>query len=192
MLEHFMYYFRADLTVQSTGNFYKDLISQLGGYTFGKGLIRFFTYDSIPDWMERVREAFPWVRQKYRLFAFDWLGIIYGISKDWKGKETLLVFDITDDDCICTDVSPLDWLDRYIPWKPDEFLRLDLYREWFQRTNQPLKFQDCVSLKIPLDYGGELELDNMELCDMDVYWAVFTAFRNAKQGEKNRRKHGPM
>lgn len=191
MLEHFMRFFRVERTVSSTGNFYQDVISQLGGRTYGKGLLRFFRKEDVPDWMERVRDAFPWVRQQYRLLAFDWLGIIYGIGQNDQGQDVVLVFDLLSDEFTCSDVDPLEWLDRYIPGAPDDSLDYDLYREWFYRTKQPLQFQDCVSLKIPLDYGGKMELDNMEICDMDVYWAVFTAFRNAKQGEENRRNGPP-
>ena len=45
MLEHFMRFFRIERTVYSTGNFYQDIISQLGGRTYGKGLLRFFRND---------------------------------------------------------------------------------------------------------------------------------------------------
>ena len=94
MLEHFMRFFRVERTVSSTGNFYQDVISQLGGRTYGKGLLRFFKEEDVPDWMERVRDAFPWVRQQYRLLAFDWLGIIYGIGQNDQDQDVVLVFDL--------------------------------------------------------------------------------------------------
>ena len=188
MLEHFMHYFRVERTVYSTGDFYNDVISQLGGRTYAKGLLRSFRYEDLPDWMERVKDAFPGIKQEYRLLAFDWLGNIFGVGQNDKGKEVVLVFDLMDDFYFRSNLDPCEWLDRYIPWNPEDHLHLDLYREWYNRTKQPLRFQDAVSLKTPLDYGGELNMDNLELCDMDVYWAVFTAFRNWKEGLENRRK----
>jgi hypothetical protein len=59
-----------------------------------------------------------------------------------------------------------------------------------RKTKQPVKYTDVVSIKTPVDYGGKFDVDNMEICDMEVYWAVYTAFRNSREGEERRRR-GP-
>ena len=83
-----------------------------------------------------------------------------------------------------------EFLDVAIPKNAKDYLNEDFYKKWVRKTKQPVKYTDCVSVKKPLDYGGEPNMDNMEICDMEVYWTVFTAFRNSREGEEKRRR-GP-
>ena len=190
MFEKFFRCFGEKGQFQTSGDLYRDIITQLGGKTYGKGLISFFAPEEIPLWTENIKEAFPWFQRAFRPFAYDWQGCVHTAYITAGGNEVPVIFNVGTDEIHYAPCTLQDYLDKMIPAHVDGTLAAGFFKKWSRHSKQSLKRNECVSYRIPLDYGGKDVFDNMEISDMDVYWTVLTAFRNAKQGEENRRK-GP-
>lgn len=192
MLERFLRFFGSKERFEYTGDLYKDFLRQFGGRSFGNGLFNVFPPEAIAEWTQTVRDAFPWIESSFQIFGYDWLGRIRALAYSPKGIEVVLTFDVGAD---TVDWIPADfaaWLEREVPDRTNRCLNDKLYRKWVRKTLQPIEnTTDCISLKFPLDYSGKMELENMELSDMDVYWTVLTSFRNSREGEDARRQNTP-
>lgn len=190
MLERFLRYFGEKDTFHYNGDLYRDFLTQFGGRSFGNGLFRVFRPEDVPEWTQIVFEAFPWVTVDFKLIGYDWSGCVFAVYDRKDGKQIILSFDLGLDEVGVLEMEMEGFLNSAIPRNANGSLNESHYRKWLRKTKQPVKYTDAVSVKTPVDYGGKFDVDNMEICDMEVYWAVFTAFRNSREGEERRRR-GP-
>lgn len=193
MLENFLRYYSLNEEFRPLQNFYKSFMKQFRGRSLGNGLFRVFEPKNVIYWEDNVSAAFPWAEPFIRrcsLVGYDWQGVIYAFGSDPRGEVSAL-FDVGRDEFTCERIPHADLLDVVLT-HPADTMEGTLFSEWMAaHGNEPLPYTDCVSYDIPLDYGGKSELSNMRLCDMDVYWNVFTQFREQKQGKEARRKVPP-
>lgn len=147
-----------------------NFIDQLGGRSFGDGLIRSFNWEEKMKWEQIVRECIPTDNCDYELFSFAWDGACFGVEAAGE-KSTILLFDIGDLKCKPVPMTLTDFLNVEIPGDCDGYLAANSYQKWL-KTHPAPKRSECVGHKIPLFLGGRDDFDNMEIIDMQVQWEM--------------------
>ena len=144
------------------------------GKSYREGLYRFFEEGKIQYWNGIVASCFPTYEGLIIVMSYDWMGRIFAIENS---SQKVILFEIGSGDVYDTDADVLDFHDNLIAEHPEECLISELFAEWRKLNNNiSLKSTDCVSYKVPLIMGGNDELENLDLCDMDVYWEILKPF----------------
>lgn len=91
----------------------------------------------------------------------------------------VILFEPGTGDVYDTDADIIKFHDELISQNPIECLVSDLFEYWYKANDhKPLAYKDCVSYKVPLFLGGKDELDNLDICDMEVYWEILMPLIN--------------
>lgn len=173
MLNDFLKYFNETNKVVYSDDLYNDFIMQLGGKRFGKGLFNSFSKDNLVKWQQIVTEAYPEFENNFKLFGYDWLGRCFGIDMREK-HEGILMFEIGTSDVLEIPCTFENFLNEEIPLYSDACLAEIFFNEWIKYSNIEMEYGRCASYKVPLFLGGEDVVENLEECDMEVYWGVLT------------------
>jgi hypothetical protein len=54
----------------------------------------------------------------------------------------------------------------------EEALALSFFDRWLEAGGEPPRLEECVGYKEPLFLGGDDDLANLEVSDLDVYWHI--------------------
>ena len=174
MLSDFFAYFNETKKDIKPDDLYNEFIIKLGGKKFGKGVFNTFTEENLSKWHQIVTEAYPEFENKFKLFGYDWLGRCFGIDMRKTDNEGILMFEIGTNDVLEIPCSFESFLNEEIPLYSDACLAESFYYEWMEYSNTEVAYGKCVGYKVPLFLGGEDVADNLEECDMEVYWSLLT------------------
>ena len=151
----------------------REFLQLTAGQSYLNGLYRFFKKSDIEYWNDIVYSCFPNYKEIVTVISYDWMGRIYAIKESTKH---IMLFEPGSGDVYDTDADLVKFHDELIVNYPDECLIMELFTQWFNNNPTPLSYSDCVSYIVPLMLGGGDELDNLEVCDMDVYWEILKPF----------------
>lgn len=168
MFEKFLNYVEYDgkTSFSDTESFY----SALHGKSFKNGIYRLFDKDQCGERNQIVEEFFPQYAGLIDVFAYDWLGRIFGINRN---KGTVLLFEPGTGEVLDIPANFVDFHDVEIAEYHEDSLASDFFNEWFSKSgNYILKNTECVSYKVPLFLNGNDNIDNVEVSDMNVYWEI--------------------
>jgi len=56
----------------------------------------------------------------------------------------------------------------------EELLQESLYEQWKKSGGETPTNEQCIGFEVPLMLGGEIELSNMKLSNMKLYWSINT------------------
>ncbi len=157
------------------------LFKKYGGDSFNGGLYRIAKPEDIKTWSERICEAFPAFEKTMICFGYDWLGRAFATENPEKGDHILLLEPETGDVFnIEGDIISFhnDELVRY----GDATLAEGFFAEWQTATGLSLKYNECVSYKIPPFLSGKDEIDNLYVEDIDVSWNIIGQILNRIRG----------
>ena len=153
------------------------VVDALGGVTLADGLYRVFDADGVRAWTAAAGEAFPSCAGRVTVFAADWLGRLLAADADRRdpsGRELVLLLEpgtgeVLEVPCTVEQVHTQELLEA-----PDALVAADLYAQWRRASGDdaPLALSECVGYRIPLLLGGADEVENLERCDMAVYWSL--------------------
>jgi hypothetical protein len=131
-----------------------------------------------------VAEAYPEYRGQFTCFGFDWLGRQFAteanrgdahdpdvvIIQPGAGDilETPFAFSVFHDDAM------VDYV--------EDVLALSFFDEWRDGHREVLQFDQCVGYSKPLFLGGQDEVSNLEVADIEVYWTIMGQLRLALMG----------
>lgn len=174
MFSGFCEFFNVEAGLAYTDEPYQDFITQLGGTSYGNGLFNSFSVENVNYWTEMVGEAFPFVAGKFRLFGYDWLGRVFGIDLRKGNVGNVLMFEIGTGQVLEIPSSFTDFLNSEIAYFSDACMARSFYEEWINYTGEFVSYGQCIGYKNPLFMGGNDEIENMEISDMEVYWVVLT------------------
>lgn len=141
------------------------------GTTFGGGVLRVHS----PEESLRARSLVAGMFREYAEVvpvAKDWLGRQFALDFAGVGARRLLLFEpgsaeVFDVGCGIERLFDVEMVDD-----PATFLAADLFAEWRRAGGaMPLSSQ-CVGFKVPLFFGGEGAVENLEVSDEEVYWNV--------------------
>ena len=151
-----------------------EFLELTAGKSYLDGLYRFFGCDEISYWNDIVFSCFPSYRDAVTVMSYDWMGRIFAIKK---ATGHVMLFEPGSGDVYDTEADAVRFHEELIAEYPDECLAAGLFRQWLgSADNAPISASDCVSYNIPLMRGGNDETDNLEVCDMDVYWELLRPF----------------
>ncbi len=147
---------------------YTELLLDIGGVSYNKGLYTIHTFDSSLKWARILTNYFSGFKDEILPFAYDWNGRHYCVPR--RGYEDIYMFDPTDlkdyklnDDLInfhnYTVVDGLDMFDENYFSEVLDFLKVD-----------GLKENNCIGYKIPLFLNGNPNSLNCEVINMNDYW----------------------
>ncbi|RGE23246.1 hypothetical protein D1J51_03165 [Leucobacter sp. wl10] len=163
------------------GSFFAD--RDLCGVSGNDGLLRFHDAESGPIAQEAVEATFGKLGVRADVFAFDWRARQYAISSSFDADGR---YSGGDEPATIVALDPFDMAIE--PWgmavedferavmlpAVQEGLRPEPFARW--RAAQgvpPLTLAQCAGATVPGFYGGEVDLGNLELNDVDVYLTFF-------------------
>lgn len=143
------------------------------GATLRRGLLRIHNDETGPAATEELVDAFGEDSEGLTVFATDWLARHYAAGVTPEGPVVVRADISTGElDAITTagEFITLISSDR----KAEDFFNPDQFKT-FCRNNRllGLNFDDCASYKQPPFLGGDPSVNNMELTDVSVHWALF-------------------
>src|SRR5262249_49083215 len=113
-------------------------------------------------------------------FGYDWMGrqFVVDYSEMVDDKPTVVCLEPGVPDSFCTDEPILSFFNKALVKNADAALAEPLFRKWRKKHRTPIAPNECVGYKTPLFLGGEDELENMELTDLEVYLTLCTQLWN--------------
>jgi hypothetical protein len=146
-----------------------ELVEEFGGCVFEQGLYRIHVPEACETWSIEASEAFSEFG-KLAIFGQDWQGNQFGIKAAGPSTVVLLqigsgqAFEIADTLQQAHEVEFVEFA--------DEALAIRLWQEWLASGGAIPKFDQCVGLINPLFLGGSNKVENLRLCDTEVYWDI--------------------
>lgn len=144
--------------------------NNLPGTTFNNGLLRFHNEESGALAQQNLYDFFGDRAAELTPFAVDWRGRHF-CRVQIEGNDVALRADSA-----FMEASPMaDYHDTIAFLLQSDgaadMLEADVMEKSFEALGvYGLKFTDCIGLKIPAFLGGEEEISNFEVNNMDVYW----------------------
>ena len=162
-------------------NKFRRIVSEFGGKTFNNGLYRVLQIQQLDAVKVAIERVFPEYMGSVRPFAYDWLGRHFAV--DLRSKEpSILLLEVGAGEAM---IIPAD-IDTFHKSTLSAFtnsaLASDFWEDWYNMHPTPLAFQDCVGYKIPLFLGGEDDIPNLEVTDLDVYLEICAQMREKIRG----------
>ena len=158
-LDGFSRFFDERVHVKQNGEFHDDLVDQLGGRSFSNGLFKVFARNELEAWEENIVEAFPKQKGLFKLVAYDWTGVCYGVDMeeacDHYGKA--LIFDVSYFGVMEVPQTLQEFLNNMHHKRNKEILSVELYNEWLEK-NPPIGRGECAGFKKPAVFKGKHEV----------------------------------
>lgn len=140
-----------------------------GGASFDKGIFKIHSKSSAFYWTDIVTEFFPKYKNRVCCFAFDWMGRQFAIDLQDVNKNYL--FDpATGEDFELEQSLDGFFNEELVDYRDDTLASDDFAAAMHNFNLEILKPNQCIGYKKLLFLGGEDNLNNTEIIDMDVYW----------------------
>ena len=151
---------------------WNELIDRFGGGSFGQGLYRVIRGSDLDAWNERVANAFPAFAGRITCFGFDWLGRALAVdaARLEGGEPGVVLFEPGTGEALEIPCSIATFHDEELIDYADAALAGDFHEAWLSNGGSAPRHDQCVGYRKPLFLGGDDDLDNLELSDIDVYW----------------------
>lgn len=164
-----------EINFQPTGgDIYQDILDQLGGRSFGSGLLRIFRPEDIQEYTDYINEGFRGQEGTFRVFAYDWQGRIFAQALDQEGY--IYRYDMGKAVVERFPATLVSFFDQMCLRYPEEILDFSNFLNWIRQFG-PLDYENCASYILPPFLEGEVSLDNMETAFMTVHWGLFAQIR---------------
>jgi hypothetical protein len=157
-----------------------DLFLNYGGVGFNDGIYRVHNQSVAAHWSQRVHECFPRFKSEVIVFGQSWQGDQFAWSPAAKGR--VFLFQIATGEVFDVSESLGSFHEQELVDHAREALNRDLWEAWIACGGQHPSASECIGYRTPLFLGGESAIQNLELCDAEVYWEVTTQLR--RQVEK--------
>jgi hypothetical protein len=156
---------------------WREIMDVYSGCTFGNSIYRLHTQETGKWADEMLRRTVPRPSTCY-CFGFDWLGRQFALHpRDRAGDEPgVALIDPVERRVLMTDRQYFLFHVEEVVDDPNSSFEFDDFEQW-ERANPeslPLKFNQIVGYKIPLSLGGEHEVENMMVVDIEVECSFMT------------------
>lgn len=157
--------------------FYKNLpddlfevLSQHGGCTFNKGLYRVHSFQTSTKWSFIIASYFNDYQNMIYPFAFDWMGRHFCTSI--KG-DYIFMFDPATYEVFQLQQTIIDFHKINTEEDMDSLFSMNFFKQVLLHLNQQeTKYDECLGYKVPLFLGGNDNIDNYEIWNIEVYWEI--------------------
>lgn len=160
---------------------YRWLMGRFGGATFEHGLYRLHAVSEIPQWDATIGQAFPAYASRISCFGWDWLGRQFALdsARVEANQRLILMLEPGTGEVLEIPATFVAFHDVELVDEPDAALARDFFVAWRKTYGSPeLQPDQCVGYKIPLFLGGSDTVDNLEIIDAEVYWAISGQLRD--------------
>ncbi|WP_081074651.1 T6SS immunity protein Tdi1 domain-containing protein [Burkholderia cepacia] len=150
-----------------------EFLRFFGGISFNDGIYRVVNSELARQLTEVVSAAFPVFSGRIVCFASDWLGRIFAIDsgRSVGGERAVVMFEPGTGEALEIPCNLMSFHEEELIQYRDAALAEKFFLEWKVGQRSPSYFE-CVGYKRPLFLGGSDSIENLELIDMDVYWAI--------------------
>lgn len=160
---------------------YQRFALEFAGASFDGGLYRVHDDRSGPNALVAIADAFPELAARACPFGYDWLGrqLAVDVARLVDGQPQILLLEPGTGEALEIPVSFAAFHDEEVIDHGDAALAARFFRSWASAHPEctPLPRDQCVGYKVPLFLGGTDDLENLEVTDLDVYWAICTQLR---------------
>jgi Domain of unknown function (DUF1851) len=154
---------------------YLALAIRFAGCTFDNGLYRFHDATSGRRAASWIAAAFPQFTKQACPFGYDWLGRQFSVDLDrmQDGQPLVLMLEPGTGLALEVPYTFRGFHEEFFEEK-EAALAASFFAEWaaVNFTLLPLQARDCLGYKVPLFLGGEDDVDNLGVVDLDVYWSM--------------------
>lgn len=148
----------------------EEFLASIECKSFLNGMYRVFDSLETVKWQKIVEAAFPAYKNQMNVFAYDWLGRIFALSKR---KGTVLLFEPGTGEVLDIPADLVEFHDVEIAEYHEDSLASVFFCEWYEANQHyELKHNECAGYKIPLFLNGDDVIENLEVSDMEVYWGI--------------------
>lgn len=147
-----------------------EFFKKYNGATIENGLFRFPKSSElskfqlmIGDYFEEFKNAniFP--------FGYDWMGRVFSIGKS-ENETITYMFDPATGEHFELEQDLFGFLNEDLTDYRGELLDETRFLELIERDKTNLKLNECFGYDQYLFLGGEDSINNIEKCDIEVYW----------------------
>jgi hypothetical protein len=149
-------------------------MKEFQGQTFNKGLYRIHKISDLDKWNSILFDTFPSYKNKIFCFSYDWLGRQFALdfTRLLEGEPMILMLEPGTGEALEIPSTFLSFHEEELVEYQDAALAVEFFNEWKKENTKPLDHNNCVGYKVPLFLGGEDEISNLEVSDMEVYWGI--------------------
>ncbi|RVD58572.1 DUF1851 domain-containing protein [Mesorhizobium sp. M2D.F.Ca.ET.185.01.1.1] len=152
-----------------------ELLRDFGGSSFKQGLYRIIRGQDIPVWNARINLGFPETNGRVACFGYDWQGSAFAIDNQRleQGQPGVVLFEPGTAKALEIPANIETFHEALVIENPDAALAANIYAEdWLPSGGAQPAYDQCVGYKKPLFLGGEDDISNMEITDLEVYWHI--------------------
>jgi hypothetical protein len=145
-----------------------------GGRSFARGMYFVHSREEAERANGLVRVAFPEFEGRISCFGRDWLGRQFSTdSQRGTGLDhEVLLFEPGTGEALLIPTAFSSFHDTTLVDFTEAALASGFYDQWLQQGGDAPNREECVGYKQLLFLGGRDEVDNLELSDLEVYWAI--------------------
>ena len=160
-----------------------EMVAMGAGKSFGRGIFRIHNEREMVRALGLVGSMFPDFGRVSLPIAKDWLGRQFAVRiLSTRGQVGhLVLLDPGSAGAYELDSTIEELLDVELISNPVAYLESELFSEWKASNPGIVDGAQCVSLRVPTFLGGATAMDNLEVSDEEVYWAIFGQLRGASQ-----------
>jgi len=162
-----------------------SFFNEYDGCSFSSGLYRTVSAEDISLWDERIAVAYSEYTGRITCFAYDWLGRAFAL--DWSRLEGvepgILMFELGTGHALQVPCNLETFHEDELVHHSEEALALSFFDRWLAAGGERPRSNECIGYKKPLFLGGDDDLPNLELVDLDVYWHIFGQALAAVKGK---------
>lgn len=151
----------------------RALGAEFSGTVFDKGFFRIYTVTQGEVIGKLIDGVFPKYEGRVEVFAGDWMGrqwVTDTVDRTERGEPAICL--VHPQDGVLEVPGGLTELFDQIADLSEELFMPAVYSQWKAEGHEPLKWNECLSLKVPEIFGGRYVAENLEVCDLDVDWSV--------------------
>ncbi|TPM34498.1 T6SS immunity protein Tdi1 domain-containing protein [Mesorhizobium sp. B2-3-5] len=152
-----------------------ELFADFGGASFRHGLYRIIRAQDVARWNERVCLGFPGFTGRITCFGYDWQGSAFALDSQRleQGQPGVVLFEPGTAEALEIPNNIVTFHDVLVVENPDAALSANIYLEdWLAAGGAQPGYDQCIGYKRPLFLGGEDDISNQELSDLEVYWHI--------------------
>lgn len=153
---------------------YQEFMDQYAGTTFNHGVYRVHPLARRVKWDALIGEAFPGHVGRFSTFAYDWMGRQFALDaqRTENSEPLVLLFDPGFGEALEIPTTFLAFHESELIEHGDAALADTVFEEWLRTGHSPPGPTECIGYKVSPLLGGEDQLENNEMSDLEVYWSL--------------------
>lgn len=151
-----------------------QFFAEYSGASFENGLYRVIRPLDLPRWQERIELAFPEFADHVVCFAYDWAGDVFALNTERleDGQAGVTLFEPGMSEVLQIPSNLQTFHENGLIEFGEAALGISFYEKWRAAGGDAPAYEQCVGYRKPLFLSGVDDVENLEICDLDVYWHI--------------------